>query len=97
MAAGLTRLGGSVRESRRLALRRVVAHPGHCPDTLPVPHIASRSRDADAACPRCGASVKVHEVATERVDRPDELTAWVVAKRYCTAGCVLLSSDFDTD
>ena len=59
-----------------------------------MPHIASRELDSGAECPQCGAAVTVREVAARHSDRPEEPPTWVVANRFCSAGCVLLSSDF---
>ena len=69
----------------------------HGSDTLRVPHLASRNRDAGMPCPRCGAPVKVREIAARHSERPDELEAWIVTSRFCTAGCILLSADLDLE
>jgi hypothetical protein len=29
--------------------------------------------------------------------RPEEPSTWVVARRYCSAGCVLLANDLEPD
>ncbi len=60
-----------------------------------MPHLVSRNRDAGTPCPRCGAPVKVREIAARHSERPDELDAWIVASRFCTAGCILLSADLE--
>jgi hypothetical protein len=37
----------------------------------------------------------MREVSARHTERTDEPSTWVVASRFCSAGCVLLSSDLE--
>ena len=63
---------------------------------LAVPHIEYRVRDGGMACPRCGESLWLHEFRLGQASTPDEVPRWLVARRYCEKGCILLAGDLDS-
>jgi endogenous inhibitor of DNA gyrase (YacG/DUF329 family) len=46
-------------------------------------------------CPRCGAPVHVHEIAFRSKLKPAEPPQWLVGRRFCSDGCILLTSDLE--
>lgn len=59
-----------------------------------MPHIEYRVRDWGVPCPRCAASLQLHEFSMGPAG-PGQEPRWLVARRYCAAGCVLLARDLD--